>query len=77
MAGSGRKTGVASTNSPPSTGGPEHTKVKRVIYPGLESFPQRELPRKQLLDPRGQFAPGMVIYFGINDPDATASAARG
>ena len=47
----------------------QHPKVSRVIYPGLESFPQRELAQKQLLDPKGKFAPGMMIYFEINDPE--------
>jgi cystathionine beta-lyase/cystathionine gamma-synthase len=45
-----------------------HPKVERVSYPGLESFPQAELARKQMLDPRGRFAPGSMIYFEVHDP---------
>lgn len=46
----------------------EHPKVERVCYPGLESFPQRALARKQMIDPRGRFAPGSMIYFEVKDP---------
>ncbi len=45
-----------------------HPKVTRVVYPGLASFPQAELARKQMTDPQGRFAPGMMIYFEIDDP---------
>ncbi|MBU1700963.1 MAG: PLP-dependent aspartate aminotransferase family protein [Candidatus Eisenbacteria bacterium] len=41
----------------------EHPLVERVIYPGLESFPQGALARKQMLTPNGKFAPGVMIYF--------------
>jgi methionine-gamma-lyase len=43
----------------------QHPKVAKVLYPGLESFPQRELAEKQMTDYRGQFAPGSMIYFTL------------
>jgi cystathionine beta-lyase/cystathionine gamma-synthase len=46
----------------------KHPKVERVAYPGLESFPQKALAKKQLIDPRGRFAPGLIIYFEVKDP---------
>src|SRR5215510_3941180 len=41
--------------------------VKRVSYPGLESFPQRTLALRQMVDYRGQFAPGSVLYFALQE----------
>lgn len=46
----------------------KHPKVERVSYPGLESFPQAELAHRQLIDPRGRFAPGLMVYFEVKDP---------
>ena len=43
-----------------------HPTVARVQYPGLESFPQRELALKQLRDFDGDFAPGNMIYFELD-----------
>ena len=40
--------------------------VKRVVYPGLDSYPQRELARRQLIDFDGDFAPGGMIYFELD-----------
>jgi methionine-gamma-lyase len=40
--------------------------VERVIYPGLESFPQHELAQRQLRDFDGDFAPGNMIYFSLD-----------
>ncbi len=37
--------------------------VERVLYPGLASFPQAELARRQMRDFEGNFAPGSMIYF--------------
>jgi len=37
--------------------------VQRVMYPGLASFPQGELAKKQLRTPEGKFLPGSLIYF--------------
>jgi cystathionine beta-lyase/cystathionine gamma-synthase len=38
-------------------------RVERVLYPGLHSFPQRDLARRQMVDYEGSFAPGHMIYF--------------
>ncbi len=46
----------------------DHPTVTRVSYPGLESYPKRELARKQLCDFDGDFAPGNMIYFEC-DPE--------
>lgn len=43
--------------------------VDRVVYPGLESFPQRDLAQRQLRDYEGEFAPGTLIYFVIANND--------
>lgn len=40
-----------------------HEKVDRVMYPGLESFPRREVAKRQMTDFTGAFAPGNMIYF--------------
>lgn len=45
-----------------------HPKVERVSFPGLDSFPQRELAQSQMKDVRGKFAPGSMIYFELKDP---------
>jgi methionine-gamma-lyase len=42
--------------------------VRRTVYPGLESFPQRELALVQLRDFDGDFAPGNMISFEL-DPE--------
>jgi methionine-gamma-lyase len=44
-----------------------HRKVSRVAYPGLASFPQRALAEKQMVDYRGKFAPGSMIYFALKE----------
>lgn len=45
----------------------QHPKVQSVVYPGLESFPQFALARRQMLDEAGRFAPGSMIYFVLKD----------
>ena len=40
-----------------------HSKVASVVYPGLASFPQKALARKQLKSPEGKFCPGTMISF--------------
>ncbi|MCH8274098.1 MAG: aminotransferase class I/II-fold pyridoxal phosphate-dependent enzyme [Armatimonadetes bacterium] len=40
-----------------------HPLVSRVRYPGLDSFPQSDLARKQMRDVDGNFAPGSMVYF--------------
>ncbi len=49
----------------------EHPKVAEVRYPGLETFPQYELAKKQMRDERGHFAPGSMLYFVLREKDAT------
>lgn len=44
-----------------------HRLVRRVRYPGLASFPRRALAEKQMLDFDGEFAPGGMIYFELDD----------
>lgn len=46
--------------------------VKTVIWPGLESYPQRELALKQLRDFDGEFAPGNMIYLELDPKRADA-----
>ena len=50
-----------------------HRKVERVSYPGLVSFPQRQLAEKQMVDYRGKFAPGSMIYFTLKGAGAAAA----
>jgi len=44
-----------------------HTKVKRVLYPGLKSHPQHEIAKKQ------QFGFGAMISFDVGSIDAARS----
>lgn len=41
----------------------QHAKVAAVHYPGLPSFPQYALARRQMTDYDGNFAPGSLVYF--------------
>jgi len=41
--------------------------VKRVVYPGLKSFPQRALALRMLRDFDGDFAPGNMIYLELDE----------
>jgi cystathionine beta-lyase/cystathionine gamma-synthase len=50
-----------------------HPKVESVIYPGLDSFPQRELARRQMTDFDGTFAPSNMIYFVVKGGDKASS----
>ena len=52
-----------------------HPRVERVFYPGLESFPQPELARKQMVDCDGKFAPGSLLYFVLKDEPGSSKAA--
>jgi cystathionine beta-lyase/cystathionine gamma-synthase len=47
-----------------------HPKIARVNYPGLVSFPQRQLAEQQMVDYRGKFAPGSMVYFELKQGDA-------
>ncbi|HNO79093.1 MAG TPA: aminotransferase class I/II-fold pyridoxal phosphate-dependent enzyme [Phycisphaerae bacterium] len=53
----------------------DHPKVERVLYPGLESFPQYQLAQKQMRDYRNRFAPGSMVYFDVKDEDSTGKPA--
>ncbi len=53
----------------------EHPKVRQVSYPGLPSFPQHALARKQMVSPEGRFAPGSIIYFVLQGDEQTAAKA--
>jgi cystathionine beta-lyase/cystathionine gamma-synthase len=47
-----------------------------VKYPGLASYPQKDLARRQLVDIDGRFAPGSMIYFELaGDTDEAYSKA--
>lgn len=52
-----------------------HRKVAWVRYPGLESFPWKDLARRQMLDPAGRFAPGTLVYFVLKGDPARARRA--
>jgi len=45
----------------------DHPKIATVRYPGLESFPQAELARRQMTNYDGKFAPGSIIYFVLKE----------
>lgn len=45
----------------------QHAQVQHVSYPGLESFPQRTLALRQMVDYRGQFAPGSMLSFTLKE----------
>ncbi len=48
----------------------QHAKVARVHFPGLDSFPQHELARRQMRDEHGGFAPANMVYFVLKDARA-------
>jgi cystathionine beta-lyase/cystathionine gamma-synthase len=48
--------------------------IARVVYPGLASFPQRELAERQLRDFDGDFAPGNMLYFELDPARVEAEA---
>jgi cystathionine beta-lyase/cystathionine gamma-synthase len=52
-----------------------HPKVATVLYPGLESFPQYDLARRQMISYDGKFAPGSMLLFVLNGDTKTASQA--
>lgn len=45
----------------------KHPLVAECRYPGLDTFPQRELALKQMRDFDGGFAPGNMIYFRLDE----------
>jgi methionine-gamma-lyase len=52
-----------------------HPKVAHVSYPGLESFGQSELARRQMVADDGKFAPGSMIYFILKGDEEVATRA--
>ncbi len=53
----------------------DHPKVERVYYPGLESFPQYELAKRQMVSQDGKFAPGSMLYFVLKGDMQSAKKA--
>jgi methionine-gamma-lyase len=54
----------------------EQPEIEGVYYPGLPSFPQAELARRQMRDFDGNFAPGSMIYFVMKGANALDSLKR-
>ena len=54
----------------------QHPLVKKVSYPGLESFAQRDLALRQMIDYRGKFAPGSMLSFTLRDPQGENRVAE-
>jgi methionine-gamma-lyase len=52
----------------------QNPKVREVKYPGLLSFPQYGLARRQMTDYSGNFAPGTLLYFILKGSHAKARA---
>jgi cystathionine beta-lyase/cystathionine gamma-synthase len=50
--------------------------VECVHYPGLTTFPQHDLARRQMLDYDGNFAPGSMIYFVMKGKNPADSLRR-
>jgi cystathionine beta-lyase/cystathionine gamma-synthase len=50
-----------------------HPKVKEVRYPGLETFPQYDLAKRQMRSYKGEFMPASLLYFVLK---GTPSEAR-
>lgn len=48
-----------------------HPKIEYVRYPGLSSFPQFELAKRQMVDEAGHFAPGSMIYLVLRQKSPT------
>jgi cystathionine beta-lyase/cystathionine gamma-synthase len=53
--------------------------IESVHFPGLSTFPQKELARRQMVDYDGNFAPGSILFFvfkGAGLTDALKRAER-
>jgi methionine-gamma-lyase len=50
-------------------------KVRRVVYPGLANFAQRELAHRQRTTPDGSFAPGHMLYFELKGSNGDVKSA--
>lgn len=55
----------------------EHPKVARVFYPGLESHPQFDLAKRQMINYEGKFSPGAMIYFVLKHDEKLSASERG
>lgn len=53
-----------------------HPKIAKVSYPGLDSFPQAEVARRQMIDPKGRFCPGFMVYFEVAGENLEDARAR-
>jgi methionine-gamma-lyase len=53
-----------------------HPCVSTIRYPGLGSFPQRQLAEKQMQDYDGRFAPGTMLYFCVRETGSDGENAR-
>jgi len=51
-----------------------HPLVDRVMYPGLASHPHHAVARRQMRDPDGTFAPGILLYFVLKGSPEEARA---
>lgn len=49
-----------------------HPKVARVSWPGLDSYRQKDLARRQMTDREGRFHPGTLVYFVVKGRPAEA-----
>lgn len=47
----------------------QHAKVKFVSYPGLESFAFHDIAKQTLVNRNGEFSPGYMLAFELNDPE--------
>ncbi len=54
----------------------QRPEIERVLYPGLPSFPQAALARRQMVDFDGNFAPGSMVYFVMKGADARDALKR-
>ena len=52
-------------------------RIAYVRYPGLESFPQATLARKQMYDYDGNFAPGVLIFFSFKGKTPNTRREKG
>jgi len=52
-------------------------RVELVSYPGLKSFPQYDLARRQMRDYDGKFAPGSLLYFTLKGKTPKSRHDRG
>ena len=53
------------------------SRVSFVYYPGLPSFPQYDLARRQMRDYDGSFAPGSLLYFVLRGKTPKARHDKG